>query len=80
MAQLREYEPIYKAKKLMSSEQQALKNQSHKRTLHMTGNDQIDDKEDAMDSWLFNWSTKVTNRLSLKKKFGLHLMRFAINA
>jgi serine/threonine/tyrosine-interacting protein len=50
IGQLREYEPIYQAQKTLKYGQQASTNQRSKRTLHMTDNEHIDDRNDAMDS------------------------------
>ncbi|OXU16319.1 hypothetical protein TSAR_004734 [Trichomalopsis sarcophagae] len=52
MAQLREYEPIYQAEKSLPNSQETLTNQRSKRTLHMTDGDQIDNRQDTMDSSL----------------------------
>lgn len=50
MAQLREYEPIYQAQKIISNEQQCSIRQRSKRTIHQMDSEQTEDKCDTMDS------------------------------
>ncbi|XP_017799608.1 PREDICTED: serine/threonine/tyrosine-interacting protein-like [Habropoda laboriosa] len=50
MAQLREYEPIYKAQKTLKNGQQSLMGQRTKRTIHQMDTERTEDKCDTMDS------------------------------
>ncbi|XP_076682265.1 serine/threonine/tyrosine-interacting protein isoform X2 [Andrena cerasifolii] len=50
MAQLREYEPIYQAQKILRNGQQSSVRQRSKRTIHQMDTERVEDRCDEMDS------------------------------